>query len=1059
MNAINKLRLLLFSVMTMMGMSVSSYSLQLTEDHQEDNVYLAVDRTNLRYNPAGGSMTVNVTSNIDWDVEVVGGGDWLSVSPLEGKGDGSFTVSTKENANPCPREATITVSGSGLTQTIKVRQEGNGYLTVDRTNLRYNPAGGSMTVNVTSNIDWDVEVVGGGDWLSVSPLSGKGDGSFTVSTKENANPCPREAIIIINGSCLSQTIEVYQEGTANLTVDRTNLRYNPSGGSMTVNVTSNIDWDVEVVGGGDWLSVSPFKGNGDVSLTVTATENSNPCPRTATITVSGGGLTQTIEVYQEGVAYLPVDRTNLRYSPAGGRMTVNVTSNIDWDVEVVGGGDWLSVSPLKGNGDVSLTVTATENANLSPREAIIIINGSCLSQTIEIYQEGTANLTVDRTNLHYNPSGGSMTVNVTSNIDWDVEVVGGGDWLSVSPLEGKGNGSLTVTVAEYSSPTLEPREATIIVSGSGLTQTIEVFGGGPCGYLTIMDRTNLRYSPAGGIMTVNVTSNIDWDVEVVGGGDWLSVSPLKGNGDVSLTVTATENANLSPREATITVSGSNLTQTIKVYQEGTANLTVDRTNLRYNPSGGSMTVNVTSNIDWDVEVAGGGDWLTVTPLKGSKNGSLTITAKDNSNPSPREATITVSGSNLTQTIEVYQDGNGNLTVDRTNLRYNPSGGSMTVNVTSNIDWDVEVAGGGDWLTVTPLKGSKNGSLTITAKDNSNPSPREATITVSGSNLTQTIEVYQDGNGNLTVDRTNLRYNPSGGSMTVNVTSNIDWDVEVAGGGGWLTVTPLKGSKNGSLTITATDNSNPSPREATITVSGSNLTQTIEVYQDGNGNLTVDRTNLRYNPSGGSMTVNVTSNIDWDVEVAGGGGWLSVSPLKGNGDVSLTVTATENANLSPREAIIIINGSCLSQTIEIYQEGTANLTVDRTNLRYNPAGGSMTVNVASNIEWSIEVDYVEGNTDWLTVFPQNGYGNEKITITVSPNTDNEPRCAILTVSGCGLSQQIVVSANNDASINGVTNGECINMYNILGQKVDSSCFDSLPVGIYVINGTKVLKSNK
>ncbi len=233
----------------------------------------------------------------------------------------------------------------------------------------------------------------------------------------------------------------------------------------------------------------------------------------------------------------------------------------------------------------------------------------------------------------------------------------------------------------------------------------------------------------------------------------------------------------------------------------------------------------------------------------------------------------------------------------------------------------------------------------------------------------------------------------------------------------------------------------------------------EAHQEDNVYLTVDRTSLRYSPAGGRMTVNVTSNIDWDVEVVGGGDWLSVSPLEGKGDGSLTVTAMENSNLYPREATITIKGSGLTQTITVYQEGSGFLTVDCTSLFINPSGGSMTVNVASNIEWAIEVDYVEGNTDWLTVFPQNGYGNEKITITVSPNTDNEPRCAILTVTGCGLSQQIVVSANNDASINGVTNGGCINMYNILGQKVDSSCFDKLPVGIYVINGTKVLKSNK
>ena len=133
MSTINKFRFFFFSVMTMMGVSVNSYSLQSIEVCQEENDYLTVDHTNLHYNPSGGSMTVNVDGNISWDVEVVGGGDWLSVTPLRGKNDGVLTVTATENSNLSPRTATITLLGSGLTQDIEVYQEGNGYLTVDRT--------------------------------------------------------------------------------------------------------------------------------------------------------------------------------------------------------------------------------------------------------------------------------------------------------------------------------------------------------------------------------------------------------------------------------------------------------------------------------------------------------------------------------------------------------------------------------------------------------------------------------------------------------------------------------------------------------------------------------------------------------------------------------------------------------------------------------------------------------------------------------------------------------------------------------------------------------------
>lgn len=166
MNAINKLRILLFSVMTMIGVSANSYSLQSIEVYQEENDYLTVDHTSLHYDPSGGSMTVNVSSNISWDVWCTGGGDWMTVSPGIGSGDGVLTVTATENANPTPREATITVLGNGLTQNIEVYQEGNGSLTVDCTKLEninniYNMLGQKVEKSSIDRLPIGIYVING----------------------------------------------------------------------------------------------------------------------------------------------------------------------------------------------------------------------------------------------------------------------------------------------------------------------------------------------------------------------------------------------------------------------------------------------------------------------------------------------------------------------------------------------------------------------------------------------------------------------------------------------------------------------------------------------------------------------------------------------------------------------------------------------------------------------------------------------------------------------------------------------------------------------------------
>lgn len=73
-----------------------------------------------------------------------------------------------------------------------------------------------------------------------------------------------------------------------------------------------------------------------------------------------------------------------------------------------------------------------------------------------------------------------------------------------------------------------------------------------------------------------------------------------------------------------------------------------------------------------------------------------------------------------------------------------TGNSATVNVTSNQSW--AVTKNQPWITVTPLTGSNNGSLTVTTAANPNLGPRSGTVTVSGGGLTRNITINQLGTG-------------------------------------------------------------------------------------------------------------------------------------------------------------------------------------------------------------------------------------------------------------------------------------------------------------------------
>jgi hypothetical protein len=70
-----------------------------------------------------GTYTIAVTSNVAWRAAVNSGATWCTVSPATGTGNGSVTVSVKDNAATITRSATVTLAASTtLTRTVGVTQ-------------------------------------------------------------------------------------------------------------------------------------------------------------------------------------------------------------------------------------------------------------------------------------------------------------------------------------------------------------------------------------------------------------------------------------------------------------------------------------------------------------------------------------------------------------------------------------------------------------------------------------------------------------------------------------------------------------------------------------------------------------------------------------------------------------------------------------------------------------------------------------------------------------------------------------------------------------------------
>ncbi len=71
--------------------------------------------------------------------------------------------------------------------------------------------------------------------------------------------------------------------------------------------------------------------------------------------------------------------------------SVNISSNIDWDVTT--NQNWISVTPTSSANNGKIDVTVLENTTLNLRTGIIQVSGGSLSETIEVKQAGKENVT------------------------------------------------------------------------------------------------------------------------------------------------------------------------------------------------------------------------------------------------------------------------------------------------------------------------------------------------------------------------------------------------------------------------------------------------------------------------------------------------------------------------------------------------------------------------------------------------------------------------------------------------------------------------------------------
>lgn len=522
-------------------------------------------------------------------------------------------------------------------------------------------------------------------------------------------------------------------------------------------------------------------------------------------------------------AEISFSKSDLEIEPQGGTTEVSLISNGDWKVDSTP--DWMTVSPMSGNGDATLTLTIAPNSGTELRIGTVTASTKDNSTTLSVTQSFIIipYLTISPNAIEFDHLGGDFEIVVSSNSDWQLETLP--DWISASVFSGSNDGSISVTVAPIDNDIEEGREATIIISSESLSASMQVrqTAAPAVDYIFSVAPMNLNFEHVGGTVTLSVTSTIEWSVTTEA--DWITFTPSSGDSNAEVTVDVTANEEQEERESSILFSyiypnGSTGGIYVWVRQEAAPDphfLTVTPLQINMPQEGGQVEVAVACDTDWEVDQAS--DWISISPDHGTGNGSFTLTIDANEEVMERSTGIPVLSGELKEIIYIHQEGMEivpeiNFSTDT--LYVSPEGEVQTLYITSNIPWNLSAS---SWITLTTVNGNGDGYTGIIVEKNPTSTDRIGIIRASyNEQILNQVVVYQPGRvPYLETNTTQISATSEGGTFTVEVSSNQAW--LVSKGAYWLQYTPTNGIGNGHFEIHIDSQENPRPRTAEIYVSG------------------------------------------------------------------------------------------------------------------------------------------------------------------------------------------------------------------------------------------------
>lgn len=547
--------------------------------------------------------------------------------------------------------------------------------------------------------------------------------------------------------------------------------------------------------------------------------------------------------------------------------------------------------------------------------------------------------------LNVNPDGENISIDLVTENGGDWTLVTNSDRLRLSKTYGTGNDNITLSVPKTVTPSIPSYYIVTAIDNEGNTTSINLIQ-------SYSGETRLSVTPSSLIIP---SSGGNYDVYF----SWVNQG-LNTIDEGYFTGEVKGNVKLDDYNATIYVTNSAEPDAVisgKVFFNSglmSVGVGIDQIpqSLSFGKEGGEyeFTFNYNTNVKYDNLPY----WIN---MDGNKMKVL-----PNMYETARRSKITLSNGSSSADVQIYQDANVTDKVTPENLYFKSDGGLQYINVQLSNPWVIDYRGewfalnvyNGDGAAIVGVSCGANGdeerSGHITVRDIVNGKRYGITLMQSGSQSVQSISVEPMA----------IEADAEGGEYAITFTyTNRNGDyVEVVADEGLYCDRLSWNGDVGTMRVRLGRNESVAKKVYIIEFKTSIGNLSVKVTQAGaKPYLNIDNTTLSFDSNGGGTEINVTGNVGWVAEISVP--WLMLDDMNGDaGSNELFIFASPNTSSSRTGYIYFYNNDTHEplNTITVNQmELIETLEVAPDSIEFDEQGGTATIEIKSNTNWTIEIN--------------------------------------------------------------------------------------------------------